>query len=194
LNILNIKHIPAEHAAEISSIGVRVDAGFFPNAEHGSFHRAEIIQIPVVAGIHYYFLPPRQQMPSEPENLPYQPANPVALYRASDGFFRGDYAKASLPSAAGIYGPQPQCEIPVGRFPAGIKHALEVGLARDSPAAGEGESVYALGIRLLRPFLLLALSTFLPPLVLMRARKPICFALLRLFGLYVGSIITYYIN
>ena len=45
----------------------------------------------------------------------------------------------------------------------------------------------------LRPFLRRRLSVCLPPAVLMRARKPMCFARLRLLGLNVGSIISHYI-
>jgi hypothetical protein len=44
----------------------------------------------------------------------------------------------------------------------------------------------------LRPFLRLALSTFLPPVVDILALKPMAFFLLLLFGLYVGNILLSY--
>jgi hypothetical protein len=44
----------------------------------------------------------------------------------------------------------------------------------------------------LRPFLRLALSTFLPPVVDILALKPMAFFLLLLFGLYVGNIVLSY--
>jgi len=74
-----------------------------------------------------------------------------------------------------------------------FKNIFKIPLKTQTAAFGKAEILHKTAhlttVMAFLPFALRALSTRLPPAVAILARKPMCFALFALFGLYVGNIV-----